>query len=81
MKSTMILAAIAVSLTGAAAHAEPKAPPPPAMERDMGEPAIAPGQRYCIDSETTGSRLRHRECHTAAQWKALDIDVLALMKR
>lgn len=81
MKSTIILAALAASLTGATAHAEPKAPPPPASEMSAPANAVSPDQRYCIDTVPTGSRLRHRECHTAAQWKVLDIDVLAAAKR
>ncbi|WP_019516154.1 hypothetical protein [Sphingomonas sp. Mn802worker] len=81
MKSTIILAALAASLTGAVANAEPKSPPPPATEMPAPTQAVSPDQRYCIDSETTGSRLRHRECHTAAQWKVLDVDVLAAAKR
>lgn len=81
MKSTIILAALAASLTGAAAHAEPKAPPPPTSEMSAPTSAVSPDQRYCIDSVPTGSRIRHRECHTAAQWKTLDVDVLALAKR
>lgn len=81
MKSTIILAALAASLTGAAAHAEPKSPPPPATEISAPTQAVSPEQRYCIDSQMTGSRIRHRECHTVAQWKALDVDVLAAAKQ
>jgi hypothetical protein len=80
MKATIILSALIASLTGAAANAEPKAPPPPATELTAPAAAMNPDQRYCLASEITGSRIKRRECHTATQWKALDIDVLALTK-
>lgn len=81
MKSTAILAALIASLAGTAASAEPKAPPPPAIELAAPANAHTPDQRYCVQSEITGSRILRRECHTVAQWKLLDLDVLALAKR
>lgn len=81
MKLTNILAALIATLTGAAASAEPKAPPPPSSELTAPAQTAIRDQRYCVVNEVTGSRILHRECHTVAQWKALDVDVLALTKR
>ncbi len=81
MKLTNILAALIATLTGAAASAEPKAPPPPTSELSAPAQTGTSDPRYCLRSELTGSRILRRECHTVAQWKALDVDVLAAAKQ
>jgi len=81
MKSTAILAALIAALTGAAANAEPKAPPPPASELTAAGSLSRGASRYCLRFEVPGSMIQRRECRTAAQWKMLDVDVLALTKR
>ncbi len=81
MTSTFILAVLATAAAGTAAYAEPKAPPPPATELTAPAQTPAAGPRYCLQSDVTGSRIARRECHTVAQWKERDVDVLALLKR
>jgi hypothetical protein len=81
MKSTVALAALFASVTGTAANAEPKAPPPPATELTAPAQAVKPGPRYCLKMEIPGSMILRHECRTVTQWKARDVDVLALAKR
>lgn len=81
MKSTAMLAALIASVAGGAAIAEPKAPPPPATELTAPAQTATPGPRYCLKMEVPGSLILRRECRTAIGWKALDVDVAALVKR
>lgn len=81
MKSTAVIVALFASVAGTAANAEPKAPTPPAAELTAPAPTVTPDQRYCVQSDVTGSRIARRECHTLAQWQHLNVDVLALVKR
>lgn len=81
MKSTAVIAVLFASIAGTAANAEPKAPSPPATELTARASTVTPDQRYCVQSDVTGSRIARRECHTLAQWQHLNVDVLALVKR
>lgn len=81
MTSTFILAVLATAAAGTAAYAEPKAPPPPATELTAPAQTPAAGPRYCVKMEVPGSMILRHECRTAAQWKARDVDILALVKR
>lgn len=33
-------------------------------------------QRYCVEAETTGSRLKRRTCMTASEWAAQGVDIV-----
>lgn len=33
-------------------------------------------QRYCADTEVTGSRLKRRTCMTASEWSAQGVDIV-----
>lgn len=75
------------SLTGIALFATAA----PALARDpepkVDRPAAATSitakgaQRYCVDTEVTGSRVKRRTCMTASQWSHHGVDIIKEAKR
>ncbi|MDG5488116.1 hypothetical protein NYR55_05715 [Sphingomonas sp. BGYR3] len=74
--------AIIVAATfGAVAQArlpEPKPAPAVAKQDAVHTPKAKKGPRYCIDTESTGSRIVRRVCQTRDEWLPLGVDPLKL---
>jgi hypothetical protein len=79
--ATATVAAIAAGTLGfavqpAVAHSDPKdAVATPVPQSTPATKADA-GPRYCNEYYITGSILRHRECHTRAEWLKMGVDPL-----
>ena len=72
-----VLAGLA-ALLPAAASAEPKPAPTASTEAAPTRADLTRRPpRYCIITERTGSRIRHKECATRAQWLKEGFDPLA----
>ncbi|VXC80625.1 hypothetical protein [Sphingomonas sp. AX6] len=86
MQSKFTRAAIG-SLTGialfaTAAPAFARDPDPKVDRAASAKSATAKGaQRYCVDSDTTGSRIKRRSCMTAAEWSRHGVDIVKEAER
>lgn len=49
------------------AHAETK-PGAPAPAPTTTDAKPVKDKRYCVESSSTGSRIRHKDCRTRAEW-------------
>ncbi|SEN32591.1 hypothetical protein SAMN05192583_2487 [Sphingomonas gellani] len=67
MKSLLMFAGLGlIAATPALAIREPKPEPAPVASESQAAPAKP--TRYCVMTEATGSRIRHKTCMTRAEW-------------
>jgi hypothetical protein len=79
MNATIITAFASLVLI-APAQAEPTttaaaATTAAASQPDTAAPVRSAKTRYCYNTESTGSHIIRRECHTRAEWKEMGVKV------
>lgn len=74
------LAGIALFATAASAAARESDPKVDRASADKPGKATV-GQRYCVDTTTTGSRVPRRTCKTAADWARDGVDIVKEAER
>ena len=76
MKALIAAATLAIAF-GTPALAEPRAPKPvseTATQDALPAPKVRE-QRVCLIDTPTGTRIARKDCHTRAQWRAMDVDL------
>ena len=66
-----IAAAVALTATPAFAASNDPTTSTPKQERAAPK-ASSEAQKYCVEDQVTGSRLKHRTCKTRAEWISED---------
>ena len=77
MLAGVAFAAGAVSPAAAAGNDPAK----PKQEQEQGRSAKADTRKYCMKTETTGSRILKRDCRTRGEWLDLGVDPIEAMKQ
>jgi len=91
MTRKSILSAAAVLLAGAPSAAGAVSPAAAAgndpakakqeQEQSPAQAAKADTRKYCMNTETTSSRILRRDCRTRSEWLDLGVDPIEAMKR
>jgi hypothetical protein len=86
MNRTNILSAAAALLAGVTLAAGAVSPAvaaanDPAKTKQEQQAQKADSRKYCIYTETTGSRIPKQQCKTRADWLANGVDPLEVMKQ